>query len=348
MEIHWYIYKDYQVEGPYSLEELKQEVDAGRVNSVDLIWNPTMSAWLEANQIQNLENSFWPKASSFRPQPSKFKDFLYNLNYQQIAIILVAAFLLSVGATSIYLYIAQNSQAANDDLEDLLSYSIQFEENEKQDLENKEDEISKKPTSEQKKEQNDQDNAETEKRDIEESLPDHDKEPPITTPEEAQNQEQPAETEEQEVTDPPKQDYVTEDTLSWLGGTYTGPLLDDTPHGEGVWRHPDGRSYTGDFTQGEITGYGTMTFSSGERYIGSFLEGKFHGDGTLIHPRGKKYVGEFKHGIIEGYGTMTFPDGERYIGYFKNGLAHGRGTMTHPDGRSVSGIWSNGKLTDKD
>ena len=35
--------------------------------------------------------------------------------------------------------------------------------------------------------------------------------------------------------------------------------------------------YTGDFKQGEMTGFGVKTWSSGKTYQGEFLEGEMHG-----------------------------------------------------------------------
>ena len=37
--------------------------------------------------------------------------------------------------------------------------------------------------------------------------------------------------------------------------------------------------YTGDFQDGEITGFGVKTWSSGKYYEGNFLEGEMHGEG---------------------------------------------------------------------
>jgi len=345
MEIQWYIYKDYQIEGPFSWDELKQEVDSGRINPEDLIWNHTMRSWLEADQVLDLVNYPSTTATTLPPQPSKLKAFIYNLNYKQVAIIAVITFLLSLGATSIFLFINQDDRTTNDDFEDMLDYYIQFEESEEEARKFNEEVSGEIANS---KQESSQDKTGSMEQVIQEGVTDQDKQVDITTNREEENQESNAVPAAQETDGLFNSADVNEETLSWLGGTYTGPLLEDIPHGQGVWRHPDGRSYTGDFTHGEITGYGTMTFSGGERYVGSFLKAKAHGNGSLIHPRGKKYMGEFRHGIIEGYGTMIFPEGERYVGYFKNGVAHGRGTMTHPDGRSVSGTWTNGKLTEKD
>ncbi len=354
MEVQWYAYKDYQIEGPYSFEELKQEVETGRINPEVLIWNHTMREWIEASQMSELENSAVPEVISLPPDREEKKSFLSNLNYGRVAIILIATFLLSLSATSFYLILTRDNETTEDDSDENFAYNTIFE-----DLDAEENDIEATLDQEDdvyESEENDLD--EPEQTDLEEEqieagiteLPaqgGQETEPPPAGEQQSEPTPEPASEDPVQPGDQGEQDYAEEEKIEWRGGLYKGPLQDGEPHGQGAWRHPDFRSYNGDFWEGEITGYGTMTFPNGERYTGGFLNGKSHGDGTLVHPRGRKYVGEFKHGIIEGYGTMTFPGGERYVGYLKNGLGHGQGTMHHPDGRSVSGTWVSGKLTDK-
>ncbi len=360
MEVQWYAYKDYQIEGPFSFEELKQEVETGRINPDDLIWNHTMREWLEASQMSELENPAVPEVISLPPERKEKKPFLGSLNYGRIAIILIVTFLLSLSATSFYLILTRDNETTEDDSDENFAYNTIFEDldEEENGLEtalDEEDELFE-------SEDNDLDEPEQndlEEEQIETSTSEQPAQggqgtgtPPASDPPPAEEQHseptsEPASEDPEQPGDQSEQDYAEEEKIEWRGGLYKGPLQDGEPHGQGAWRHPDGRSYNGDFREGEITGYGTMTFPNGTRYTGGFFNGKSHGDGTLIHPRGRKYVGEFKHGIIEGYGTMTFPGGERYVGYLINGLGHGQGTMHHPDGRSVSGTWANGKLTEK-
>ncbi len=90
-----------------------------------------------------------------------------------------------------------------------------------------------------------------------------------------------------------------EQTVSFQGGTYTGPLKEGEPHGYGIWEHPDGRRYEGDFSSGRIEGYGTMTFPGGERYTGFLKDGKAHGEGTMIHPDGRQVSGQWVEGLLQ-------------------------------------------------
>ncbi len=97
----------------------------------------------------------------------------------------------------------------------------------------------------------------------------------------------------------PEPEEPAEQTISFQGGTYTGPLKDGQPHGYGTWNHPDGRRYEGDFADGSIEGYGTMTFPGGERYTGFFKNGLAHGEGTMIHPDGRQVSGEWVEGVYQ-------------------------------------------------
>ncbi len=121
--------------------------------------------------------------------------------------------------------------------------------------------------------------------------------------EEQEEQEEPAQ--EQPAAEPPAEekqeepaDTIQDLTISWEGGTYTGPVKNGVPHGQGSWSHPSGRSYKGDFYEGRITGYGTMNFPGGERYVGYLRNGKAHGEGTMYHPDGRKVSGEWLNGTL--------------------------------------------------
>jgi len=64
---------------------------------------------------------------------------------------------------------------------------------------------------------------------------------------------------------------VGAETIEYLGGIYTGQLVNGVPHGEG-----------------------TRTWSNGGKYVGEFVNGSAHGQGTLTHTNRVKYVGEWK------------------------------------------------------
>jgi hypothetical protein len=86
-------------------------------------------------------------------------------------------------------------------------------------------------------------------------------------------------------------------SISWDGGTYTGPLENGVPHGWGTWKDPAGKTYTGDFINGKMTGYGTMVFPGGIKYVGDFFDGKGHGQGIMTHPDGRSVSGTWVNGI---------------------------------------------------
>jgi len=337
MDSQWYVYKNLQVDGPFTWDQLVEMVNSGVIDAADLVWHNTGLEWKEAAQIPGLVYRNWPPTSDYSAPVQANKTLLSSLTSSRIALIMAVIFLFSLSATSLFLYFNRDSNDPEEQPRVDFSYNTVFEENE--------------AAPEQGPDQEDLDlnnngNEEKPVKTEKDATDANGQESPQADTTNAASPGSDAINDCHEAAEEPG--FIEGENISWAGGKYTGPLLNEEPHGQGRWRHPDGRNYIGDFKYGEITGYGTMTFAGGEKYVGSFLRGKAHGDGTMTHPGGKKYSGEFRHGIIEGYGIMTFAGGEKYTGFFKNGVGHGKGTMTHPDGRSVSGTWTNGILTDKD
>ena len=80
--------------------------------------------------------------------------------------------------------------------------------------------------------------------------------------------------------------------------------------------------YEGEFTRGEITGIGIMTFADGTKYAGDFKSGILNGSGTIYNPEG--YIikkGEFVGGKLNGIGTIYDSYGvEIYSGRFMSDI----------------------------
>jgi serine/threonine protein kinase len=87
--------------------------------------------------------------------------------------------------------------------------------------------------------------------------------------------------------------------MSYEGGTYSGDVKNGIPHGQGKWTHPVGLSYTGQFSDGSVTGYGTMHMPSGDVYVGNVLKGKPHGQGKLTKADGTVQEGNWVNGILQ-------------------------------------------------
>jgi len=138
-----------------------------------------------------------------------------------------------------------------------------------------------------------------------------------------------------------------EETISYAGGTYTGPLVNGVPHGQGALTFSDGAKYVGEWNDGKRRGQGTFTWPNGEKYVGKFKDDNFNGQGTLSALKGQdeglQIVGEWKNGELHGQGTMTTPIGEKYVGEWKATLMHGRGTYTWSDGGKYIGEFKDGK-----
>jgi len=85
-------------------------------------------------------------------------------------------------------------------------------------------------------------------------------------------------------------------SLPWMGGIYSGPLVNNKPHGTGRLLRPDGTRYEGEWAEGKPHGFGSIYYESGAAYEGEFLNGRMHGTGLSTLPDGKKVRGQWANG----------------------------------------------------
>ena len=86
--------------------------------------------------------------------------------------------------------------------------------------------------------------------------------------------------------------------------TYTGPLQDGQPHGQGVAVWDDGGRYEGGFANGRLSGLGTKTWPSGSKYVGEWSNDYQNGQGVNVFPSGARYEGEVRDAKMHGYGRF--------------------------------------------
>lgn len=108
------------------------------------------------------------------------------------------------------------------------------------------------------------------------------------------------------------------------GCSYAGDFLLTKKHGTGLWRHPDGDWYDGQFRYNRHWGWGVYV-------IGKSL---------------KKYVGCWRDGKMHGWGIYYFTenDTEFYIGQYRNDMKHGEGLYVFAQGGSRLQLWQSGDL----
>ena len=82
-------------------------------------------------------------------------------------------------------------------------------------------------------------------------------------------------------------------TIKLEGGTYSGRVHEDVPHGRGTMKWDNGSQYVGMFKNGERHGLGRYTHADGSRYVGEFKQDKRHGEGTYTWADGALYTGEY-------------------------------------------------------
>ena len=99
--------------------------------------------------------------------------------------------------------------------------------------------------------------------------------------------------------------------------TYTGKVKNGLRHGYGHCSFRDEASYSGDWVEGELTGYGH--YKKGEiEYKGTLEKGRFQGYGELKFPKGY-YNGEWERSIPEGMGKVMDFNGLKWQGNFSKG-----------------------------
>ncbi|XP_051872170.1 alsin isoform X3 [Pristis pectinata] len=160
--------------------------------------------------------------------------------------------------------------------------------------------------------------------------------------------------------------------------TYEGRWLAGKPHGKGVLRWPDGRSYSGDFKNGLEDGYGELivpckALKKNDHYQGHWKEGKMHGHGIYKYATGEVYEGSFQDNMRHGHGLLrsgkltsscpsmfigqwaqdkkmgygVFDDitrGEKYMGMWLDDARHGNGVVVTQFGLYYEGAFSNNKM----
>ncbi|KAM5280168.1 alsin [Ctenodactylus gundi] len=91
--------------------------------------------------------------------------------------------------------------------------------------------------------------------------------------------------------------------------TYNGRWLLGKPHGRGVLKWPDGKTYTGMFRNGLEEGYGeyripNKALSKDDHYVGHWKEGKMCGQGVYSYASGEVFEGCFQDDMRHGHGLL--------------------------------------------
>jgi hypothetical protein len=115
---------------------------------------------------------------------------------------------------------------------------------------------------------------------------------------------------------------------------YDGPWLNGQKNGpHGKFTVKGAHQVTGNFSDGEITGFGVKTWSDGRRYEGEWLNGEMHGEGHWISSNGDEtYRGDFKDNKRHGFGVLTLARAQSvYSGNFSFHKRDGLGSYLCPN-----------------
>ncbi|XP_075965332.1 alsin-like [Anarhichas minor] len=159
---------------------------------------------------------------------------------------------------------------------------------------------------------------------------------------------------------------------------YTGGWLAGRVHGRGTMKWPDGRTYSGNFKNGQedgygesimpdkvlnkpdsyqghwrdgkIHGFGKYKYASGEVYEGCFCDGQRHGYGMLSSGKMAKnsssvFIGQWVHDKKTGYGVYDdITRGEKYMGLWSDEQRHGSAVVVTQCGLYYEGIFRDDKM----
>ncbi|XP_076011850.1 alsin-like isoform X3 [Genypterus blacodes] len=159
---------------------------------------------------------------------------------------------------------------------------------------------------------------------------------------------------------------------------YTGGWLAGRVHGRGTMKWPDGRTYCGNFKNGQedgygeclvpnkvlnkadsysgqwrdgkIRGFGKYKYASGEVYEGCFYDGQRHGygmlsSGKLARTSSSVFIGQWVHDKKTGYGVYDdITRGEKYMGLWLDDQRHGSAVVVTQYGVYYEGSFKDNKM----
>ena len=125
--------------------------------------------------------------------------------------------------------------------------------------------------------------------------------------------------------------------------SYKGNWVDGKKHKEGTFEIKGISTYTGEFINGQIEGFGHRRWDDGKEYVGNWVEGEMNGIGKWTSSIGEEvYEGNFMNNKRSGQGTLTIrkDDGVHlYRGGFCNNKFHGKGIYILENSFSLDGYF---------
>ncbi|MCL2378330.1 MAG: TIR domain-containing protein [Defluviitaleaceae bacterium] len=150
------------------------------------------------------------------------------------------------------------------------------------------------------------------------------------------------------ITDTEAANYTGKGKYTWHDGrTYIGQWKDGECQGKGKLINRDGRIYEGEWKDNKAHGKGKFTWPDGRIYKGEWKGNKAHGKGKLEWPNGNWYEGDWQEDKIHGNGKHVWHDGRIYEGEWKNNVQYGEGKLICPSGDWYEGDWIEGKKAGK-
>lgn len=108
----------------------------------------------------------------------------------------------------------------------------------------------------------------------------------------------------------------------------------------------NGTTYSGEMTDGKLTGSAQITYSNGDRYSGRVDNGYKTGQGTYIWSGGASYEGDWVNDKMNGQGIYFYSNkesGYKLIGSFEKGVPNGECQYYVTKTEKYKTDWKNGK-----
>ncbi|TNV86130.1 hypothetical protein FGO68_gene5128 [Halteria grandinella] len=136
-----------------------------------------------------------------------------------------------------------------------------------------------------------------------------------------------------------KRMLICEDQWQFYEGQFDARLLRT---GTGRNEHEDGKTYQGEYIDGQLNGHGKIKYANGASYEGEWKDGNFHGQGKYTWINGDTYQGEYRDHSKHGLGKYIYAYGATFEGEYRDGNKHGFGRSTQADGDYQEGQYQNG------
>ena len=131
------------------------------------------------------------------------------------------------------------------------------------------------------------------------------------------------------------------------GSYYKGSVHNNLPHGQGALAMQSGSVAEGNWVSGKLEGPATFTASNAYKYTGEFSDGTISGKGRIDYPKDQNFKsseGEFLYAFEHGQHRFEYAKGMIIEGETHMGTSHGEQQVTLPNGSRSTEFFVNNRI----